>query len=92
MTDTVVSVSSFLCAVVIPICGDGDIRLIGGDYRSGLVEVCSGNEWGTVCDDLWGIDDGNVACRQLGFPGGRAFNCNIYIIISLQKCIIINKL
>ena len=55
---------------VLAVCTDGDLRLQGGEYNSGRVEVCNGGLWGTVCDDFWSTFDGNVACRQLGFPSG----------------------
>ena len=44
------------------------IRLNGTTSDRGRVEVYNERHgWGTVCDDHWGIDDGNVVCRQLGF-------------------------
>ena len=50
------------------VCTTGDIRLVGGtNSLEGRVEVCSSNQWGTVCDDSWGVTDAGVACRQLGF-------------------------
>ena len=53
-----------------PQCQDGDIRLVGSYYlNQGIVEVCSSNVWGTVCDDSFDISEAAVACRQLGFPG-----------------------
>ena len=49
-------------------CSRGDIRLVDGeDDMTGRVEICNENAWGTVCDDLWGTADAQVACRQLGF-------------------------
>ena len=58
-----------------PTCTQGAIRLQGGNATSGRVEICNRNVWGTVCDDLWGDPDAQVACRQLGFEATGTCMC-----------------
>ena len=50
-----------------PTCTNGAIRLRGGNATSGRVEICNNAVWGTVCDDLWGAQEAQVVCRELGY-------------------------
>ena len=37
------------------------VRLVGGTTRNeGRVEIQFDGQWGTVCDDSWGLNDGDV--------------------------------
>ncbi len=60
-------------------CDDrrGMLRLADGDDdNSGRLELFYKGTWATICDDGWseeqGLANGDVACRELGFPLGVA--------------------
>ncbi|XP_066294734.1 neurotrypsin-like [Branchiostoma lanceolatum] len=56
-----------LCDV--QVCNES-IRLVGGaSVSEGRVEVCHGGQWGTVCNDKFGLIEANLVCRELGYPG-----------------------
>jgi len=58
------------------------IRLMGGDKPSeGRVEIYYGGSWGTICDIGWDINDANVACQSLGYPGAAAAPTGVCDII-----------
>ena len=68
-------------------CTQGAIRLQGGSGTQGRVEICNNNVWGTVCDDNWGEDDAQVACRQLGFTAAGTICCHplLLLLVAVTK-------
>lgn len=70
----VVSVSNVCIDTVAPICEDGAIQLVNGDFQSeGTIQICMDGQWGTVCDDLFGVEEAKVVCRVLNLTDGQLY-------------------
>ncbi|MBN3309964.1 C163A protein, partial [Amia calva] len=65
---------------LIPLSAHREPRIVGGEQPcSGRVELQFGDQWGTLCDSDWDLQDGSVVCRQLqcgeavAIPGGAHY-------------------
>ena len=60
--------NGLICTSLSDPCPHGDVKLVEGHSQNeGRVEVCVNGGWGTVTDDGWSTNDGQVICRQLGY-------------------------
>ena len=68
-------------------CTEGAIRLVGGSNDTeGRVEICLNGVWGTVCDDIWGVNDARTVCRQLGYSThGQSTSCILYVVLGSRN-------
>lgn len=76
----------------------GAIRIVGGMFGSGYVEIFLSGRWGSICaGGHWDMNAARVVCRELGFISGSAtaveavdipdgatvYQVNAYIVLSI---------
>ncbi|XP_053383098.1 deleted in malignant brain tumors 1 protein-like isoform X2 [Mercenaria mercenaria] len=56
-----------------------EIRLSDGpSSTNGRVELKLLDTWGTVCDDLFGMNEANAICSMLGYPPAKTYYLNAH--------------
>ncbi len=63
------------------------------DLSAGRLEIFINGQWGTVCDELFGITEAHVACRQLGFLQANSYTNTrqIGFVIANANLLVINS-
>ena len=70
-----------------------NVRLVNGNGPSqGRLEVYYRGQWGTVCDDLFDINEANVVCRQLGYRRATRWHDKAYFGLGIGKPIWLDNL
>ena len=78
------SETDVVCAV--EVCEEGDVCLVGSNIEGGgRVELCLGNEWRSVGDETWGIEEASVVCRQLQLPAMNGSFHYIQCIVTITN-------
>ena len=55
------------------------IRLMNGTNRcNGRVELFHDGQWGTVCDDRWGMQEAAVVCREMNCGNALTVKYNAF--------------
>ena len=79
MGSVLASIHAIIAMVTCNLTGQqsGDLQLVKNDGSTntadGRLEVFLNGQWGTVCEDDFGQEDGDVACRQLGYEGAIGY-------------------
>ena len=50
------------------VISEGSDHINGSTLSTGRVEIFYNDQWGTICDHGWDINDAKVLCKQFGFP------------------------
>ena len=61
----IINITSFL---IIGPCTDFSTRITGTSVPYiGRVEICIDQQWTTLCQSDWGINEAKVVCKELGY-------------------------
>lgn len=60
-------ISIIILSIIYITAGQLRARLLEGNTSSGRLEVLNNGTWGAMCDEDFGLQETQVACRMLGF-------------------------
>ena len=80
----------FFPAAVGPACTNGAVRLFSAfdatPDNEGVLQICSGGVWRSVCQYYYSCYVGKTACVQLGYKGAVGNGMILSVAKSLLAC------